>query len=166
MPQAGTMRSRVAQALAMLSTGLLAGAFAYALVSVVPTFDAVPLDVHLQYRTALMYMNGIFMQALMAVSLLTSFWLAITLRTPARWYAAGAGLLALTSLLVTRLGNVPINGKIKTWSATSLPPDHAELLQRWEIYHNVRTATAVAAFAMLIILADKTRAAAAPTTNP
>ncbi|SCL48029.1 Uncharacterized membrane protein [Micromonospora citrea] len=151
------MLSRTAQALALLSTGLLAGAFAYALASVVPTFDAVPLDVHLQYRTALMYMNGIFMQALMAVSLLTSFWLAITLRLATRWYAAAAGVLALTSLLVTRFGNVPINGKIKTWSAASLPPDHAELLQRWEVYHHIRTATAVTAFVLLIVLIDKTR---------
>ncbi|MFG3706401.1 anthrone oxygenase family protein [Micromonospora sp. NPDC047670] len=150
------MPSRIAQALAVLSTGLLAGAFAYALVSVVPTFDAVPLDVHLQYRTALMYMNGIFMQALMAVSLLSSFWLAITLRVAARWYAVAAGVLALTSLLVTRFGNVPINGKIKTWSS-SLPPDHAEILQRWEVYHDIRTATAVAAFVLLIVLVDKTR---------
>lgn len=150
------MLSRIAQALAVLSTGLLAGAFAYALVSVVPTFDAVPLDVHLQYRTALMYMNGIFMQALMAVSLLSSFWLAITLRAATRRYALAAGTLALTSLLVTRFGNVPINGKIKTWSS-SLPPDHADLLQRWEIYHDIRTATAVTAFVLLIVLVDKTR---------
>jgi uncharacterized membrane protein len=150
------MSSRLAYGLALLSTGLLAGAFAYALFSVVPTFKAVPLDVHLQYRTALMHMNGIFMQALMAISLLTSFWLAVALRAPTRWYAAAAGMLALTSLLVTRLGNVPINGKIKTWSANSLPPDHAELLLRWETYHNIRTATAVAAFLLLIALIDKT----------
>ncbi|MEV4499955.1 DUF1772 domain-containing protein [Micromonospora arborensis] len=151
------MPRRLAQALALLSTGLLAGAFTYALFSIVPTFKAVPLDVHLQFRTALMHMNGIVMQALMAISLLTCSWLAITLRAPTRWYAVGAGLLALTSLLVTRLGNVPINGRIKTWSASSLPPDHAELLHRWELYHNIRTAAAVAAFVLLIVLVDKTR---------
>ncbi|SNS84345.1 DUF1772 domain-containing protein [Actinoplanes regularis] len=151
----GHRAGRLARGVALLSTGLLAGAFAYAVVSVVPTFKAVPLDVHLQFRTALMHMNGIFMQALMAVSLLSSFWLAITLRGAARGYAAGAGSLALTSLLVTRFGNVPINGRIKTWSASSLPLDHAELLQRWEIYHYLRTATAIAAFLLLIVLIDR-----------
>lgn len=159
------MRDRLALGSALLSTGLLAGAFSYALVSVVPTFDAVPLDVHLQYRTALMRMNGIFMQALMAVSLLTSFWLAVTMRARARWYAAGAGLLALTSLLVTRFGNVPINGKIKTWSAASLPPDHAELLRRWEVFHDIRTATAVAAFLLLVVLVNAARPGPAGSTR-
>jgi len=146
---------RIAQALALLSTGLLAGAFAYALATVTPTFEAVPMEVHLTFRTALMRMNSPFMQALMAVSLLSSFWLATTRRGVARWCAAGAGVLALTSLLVTRLGNVPINGKIRTWSATSLPPEHADLLQRWEVYHDIRTATAVGAFLLLLFVVDR-----------
>lgn len=147
------MARRLAQGLALGSTGLLAGAFAYALVSVVPTFDAVPMDVHLRFRTQLMVMNGIFMQALMGVSLLSGFWYAATLRGATRWCAVGAGLLALTSLLVTRFGNVPINGLIKTWSAAALPPDHAELLHRWELFHDLRTATAIAAFVLLIAVA-------------
>lgn len=146
------MLNRLALGLAVLATGLLAGAFAYTVASMVPTFHAVPMDVHLRFRTQLMVTNGIFMQAVMATSLISSFWLAITLRGSDRWYATGAGVMALTSLLVTRFGNVPINGKIKTWSAAALPPDHADLLRRWEIFHDVRTGAGVLAFLLLILV--------------
>ncbi|WP_324615789.1 anthrone oxygenase family protein [Streptomyces sp. NRRL S-118] len=52
-------------------------------------------------------------------------------RGVSRWLAGGAGLLALASFLITRLGIVPINGRIKQWAATSAPADHAEILARW-----------------------------------
>ncbi|MFJ3101373.1 anthrone oxygenase family protein [Streptomyces sp. NPDC086835] len=64
----------------------------------------------------------------------------------------GAGLLAVVSFLVTRLGNVPINGRIKQWAATSAPADHAEILARWEVFNYARTGAAFAAFGLLIVL--------------
>ncbi|MFD5702524.1 anthrone oxygenase family protein [Streptomyces lasiicapitis] len=73
-------------------------------------------------------------------------------RGTSRWLAGGAGLLAVASFLITRLGNVPINGRIKQWAATSAPADHAEILARWEAFNYARTAAAFAAFALLILL--------------
>lgn len=151
------MIRRLAQGLALASTGLLAGAFTYARASVVPTFEAVPMDVHLEFRTTLMHTNGIVMQTLMGASVVTSFTLAALLRSTPRWWAVGAGSLALTSFLVTRFGNVPINGIIRTWSAQSLPADHAELLARWNMFHDIRTGAAVAAFVSLIVATDRLR---------
>ncbi|WP_433789645.1 anthrone oxygenase family protein [Actinoplanes sp. CA-252034] len=145
-------RARLAGGVALLCAGLLAGAFGYARVCVVPTFNAVPIDVHLTYRIALMDMNGIFMQAVMGLTIVSSAVWAVVLRGRARWGAAGAGLLALTALLVTRFGNVPINGEIRTWAATGLPADYADRLARWEAWHDVRTVAALAAFVVLLVV--------------
>ncbi|MEU9158872.1 DUF1772 domain-containing protein [Streptomyces sp. NPDC048424] len=146
------MRIRVLQALALLATGLLAGAFGYGAANLVPTFNAVPLDMRLSFHAELMKMNGITMQAAMAVSTLSSLALAALTRGRARLIAGTAGLLTLASFLITRLGNVPINGRIKQWALTSAPADHAEILRRWELFNNLRTLTAVTAFALLIAL--------------
>ncbi|MFF5797833.1 MULTISPECIES: DUF1772 domain-containing protein [Streptomyces] len=147
------MRIRLAQAVALLSTGALAGAFGYGAANLVPTFNAVPLEMRLSFHTELMQMNGITMQAAMGMSALSSMTLAIMTRGTTRRLAGGAALLALTSFLITRLGNVPINGQIKKWAATSAPPDHAEILARWEAFNYARTGAAFAAFVLLILLA-------------
>ncbi|MER5312404.1 anthrone oxygenase family protein [Streptomyces sp. NPDC002773] len=146
-------RVRVVQGLALLSTGALAGAFGYGAANLVPTFNAVPLDMRLSFHAQLMQMNGITMQGAMGISALSALALAAMTRGSARWLAAGAGLLAIASFLITRLGNVPINGRIKEWAVTSAPADHAEILARWEAFNYARTAAAFAAFALLIVLA-------------
>ncbi|WKV72865.1 DUF1772 domain-containing protein [Streptomyces sp. PCS3-D2] len=149
------MRIRLLQGLALLSTGLLAGAFGYGAANLVPTFNAVPLDMRLSFHAELMKMNGITMQAAMAVSTLSSLALAALTRGRARLIAGTAGLLTLASFLITRFGNVPINGRIKEWAHTSAPVDHTEILRRWELFNNLRTLTAVAAFALLIALSPR-----------
>ncbi|MFF8835727.1 anthrone oxygenase family protein [Streptomyces sp. NPDC015130] len=153
------MRIRLLKGLALLSTGALAGAFGYGAANLVPTFDAVPLQMRLSFHTQLMEMNGITMQGAMGLSALSAATLAVLTRGSQRWLAAGAGLLTLASFLITRLGNVPINGRIKQWAATSAPHDHAEILDRWEAFNYARTGTAFAAFALLILLALHHRSA-------
>lgn len=156
------MRVRLFQGLALLSTGLLAGAFGYGAANLVPTFDAVPLDIRLSFHAELMKMNGITMQAAMGASILSSLTLAALTHGRTRLLAGAAGLLALASFLVTRLGNVPINGRIKEWASTSAPADHAEILDRWEMFNNIRTVAAVIAFALLIFLTLRLPAASEP----
>ncbi|MEV5085776.1 DUF1772 domain-containing protein [Streptomyces sp. NPDC056159] len=147
------MRTRLLQALSLFSTGLLAGAFGYGAANLVPTFNAVPIDMRLDFHAALMKMNGITMQGTMAVSALSSLALAVSARGRARVLAGAAGLLTVSSFLITRFGNVPINGRIKQWAATAPPPDHAEVLRRWELFNDARTATAAIAFGLLILIA-------------
>ncbi|MGW7051186.1 anthrone oxygenase family protein [Streptomyces sp. NPDC054887] len=151
------MRVRIVQGLALLSTGILAGAFGYGAANLVPTFEAVPLEMRLSFHAQLMEMNGITMQGAMGLSALSSAALAVMTRGSARRLAAGAGVLALASFLITRLGNVPINGRIKEWAATSPPLDHAAILDRWEAFNYARTTTAFAAFALLILLSLRQR---------
>jgi uncharacterized membrane protein len=144
-----TTRVRLIQGLSLLSTGLLAGAFGYGAANLVPTFNSVPIGMRLDFHTELMRMNGITVQGAMAVSTLSSLTLAVLTRA----LAGAACTLTLASFLITRFGNVPINGRIKQWAATAPPADHAEILRRWELFNNARTLTAVAAFVILAVLA-------------
>ncbi|MGK5554632.1 anthrone oxygenase family protein [Actinomadura kijaniata] len=146
------MKTRLLAGLALLSTGLLAGAFGYGATNVATTFDAVPLDVRLTFHSALMQMNGPVMQTAMALAVLSSLVLAVLARGTSRLLAGAACGLAVVSFLVTRFGNVPINQKIKMWAVTTPPPDHAEILQRWENFNIVRTVTALVAFLLVIAL--------------
>ncbi|GAA3621596.1 hypothetical protein GCM10022419_129080 [Nonomuraea rosea] len=145
------MSPRPVQALALLFTGLLAGAFGYGAVNVAYAFKVVPLDVRFTFHTALMQVNGAVMQTIMALAILGSIVLAVVSRRTPRLLAAGAALLAVTSFLVTRFGNVPINGLIKRWAVGPVPADHAEILARWEMFHVVRTSAAFLAFVLVIV---------------
>ncbi|MEV4713085.1 DUF1772 domain-containing protein [Micromonospora sp. NPDC049374] len=147
---------RGVRALAVFSTGLLAGALGYGAVNVVQTFQAVPLDVRLTFHTALMRMNGPVVQTTMGVALVSSLVLALLVRRRLRIPAGAAVAGILTSFLVTRFGNVPINAQIKVWAAGSIPADHATLLARWEMFNVVRTVAAIAAFVLVVLVADRT----------
>lgn len=160
------MRSRLLHGFALLSTGLLAGAFGYGAANLVPTFHAVPLEMRLSFHAELMKMNGITMQAAMGASILSSLTLAVLAAGRTRLLAGAAGLLALASFLITRFGNVPINGRIKQWARTSAPVDHAEILRRWELFNDMRTLAAVAAFVLLIVLARPIWAPPMPRACP
>ncbi|MFB6891410.1 anthrone oxygenase family protein [Kitasatospora sp. NPDC056327] len=157
------MRIRLLRAVSLLSGGLLAGAFGYGAANLVPTFNAVPLDMRLDFHTALMTMNGITVQGTMAVAAVSAFALAHAERGRSRALAGGAGLLVLASFLITRFGNVPINGRIRQWAATAPPPDHAEVLRRWELFNDLRTVTAAVAFGLLVLLVLPRGPGAAPS---
>jgi uncharacterized membrane protein len=147
------------RALALLSTGLLAGALGYGAVNLVPTFNAVPLDVRLTFHTALMRMNGPVVQTVMACAAVSTATYAVLSRRWARLLAAGSGGFVLVAFLVTRFGNVPINARMKAWAVTSAPPDHAAVLRRWETFNDIRTAAAVTAFVLMLVAVDRGYAA-------
>lgn len=137
--------------LTALVTGLTAGMFSYGALNVAPAFRAVPLDVRLTFHTALMSNNAIVMQAAMGVSIASSAALAVVLRGRARVLAAAASVLGVGTFAVTRSGNVPINRMIREWIASGPPANHAEILARWEIFHTVRTGTAIGMFVLVLL---------------
>ncbi|GAA3106802.1 DUF1772 domain-containing protein [Streptomyces rectiviolaceus] len=61
-----------------------------------------------------------------------------------------AGLLIL-SVLMSILVLVPINNRVKTWTAAdNRPADWKQQLTRWDRFHYVRVAVIIAAFALLV----------------
>ncbi|MEU4344484.1 DUF1772 domain-containing protein [Nocardia sp. NPDC023852] len=141
-----------ARAFALLFSGLLAGAFGYGAVNVLYAFRRVPLDVRFTFHTALMSVNGLVMQALMGLTIFSTLVLAVRSTARYRWFAGGAAVLAVAALVITRLGNVPINQHIKVWAVSGPPADYATLLARWEAFHFARTACAVVAFLLVVML--------------
>jgi uncharacterized membrane protein len=156
------MLIRFVAAHALLSTGLLAGAFGYGAVNVATTFNVVPLDVRLTFHSALMQMNGPVMQTTMAMAAVSSLVLAFLSRGLPRYLASGAGVLAVVSFLITRFGNVPINGQIKVWAVTEAPADYASILQQWETFNIERTLTALVAFILITTFTVRTISARKP----
>lgn len=147
---------RLVWGVALGCTGLLAGAFFYGWSTVVPAYRHVPIDVHLRFRTVLMEVNAPIMQTLMGASVLTCLALALLSQGWRRAGAAAAGAMALVSLAVTRFGNVPINVQVKRWPVQAPPANYLELLNRWDVYHSVRTAAAVLAFVLLLVVIART----------
>ncbi|MEU2174241.1 DUF1772 domain-containing protein [Nocardia sp. NPDC019219] len=143
-------RTLLARTFALLPAGLLAGAFGYGAVNVLYAFRRVPLDVRFTFHTALMSVNGVVMQSLMGLTILSTLVLAIRSTGRSRMLAATASGLAVAAFLITRLGNVPINQKIKVWAISGPPSDYAEILGRWEAFHFARTACALVAFLLVV----------------
>jgi len=74
----------------------------------------------------------------------------------ARWHDHGAGLvvtaaaLLILSVVMSILLLVPINNRVKTWTADGLPADWKQQMNRWDRLHYVRVAVIVAAFTLLV----------------
>lgn len=149
------MSTTIPKLLGLTASGLLAGAFFYTNLSVVPTFYEVPEPVHFTFRIQLMTHNGILMPALMALAILTALWYAILTRSQGRVrnLALLSAGLALTALLVTRFGNVPINQLMRTWPPANLPANWKEILHTWDVYHLLRTAAGLGSFVAFLIAA-------------
>jgi uncharacterized membrane protein len=69
----------------------------------------------------------------------------------------GAFALSLIALVfivgdmaVTLAGNVPINKQVQRWSVAKPPAEWAELRDRWERLHTIRTMLIVSGFAFLV----------------
>jgi len=99
-----------------------------------------------------MHHNGITMQVLMAASIIAPIWYALAQKKVKLVMNTSllAAALALTSLLVTRFGNVPINQLIKTWSPGHLPSNWQLLLQQWDRYNLIRVLTGIGSFLAFI----------------
>jgi hypothetical protein len=146
---------RAAKLLSLMSTGFLAGVFTYAFFAIIPAWNEVPRAVHFTYRVALMRHNAIVMQSIMLVGILAPLGWAWTLRAmpAARACAVAASLMNLTSVLVTRFGNVPINQLVSKWLTEPPPANYLESLHRWTVFNNIRSTAAVFGF-LLILIAD------------
>lgn len=156
------MKTIIPQFIALISAGLLAGAFMYGLVNIIPTFYEVPVSVHLQYRIQLIRHNTITMQTLIILSIFAPLWYAGMSRYSPRITvpAVISSLLALTCLLVTRFGNAPINQQIKTWTIGNMPDDWLTILHTWDQYNLVRSLAALGCFLSFIAanLLDRVKA--------
>jgi hypothetical protein len=57
-------------------------------------------------------------------------------------------VLIVGDMAVTLICNVPINKQVQSWSVAKPPPEWAELRDRWEKYHTIRTVLIVSGFSL------------------
>lgn len=150
-----TMSSKniISNAVALFSTGLLAGTFFYVRFNIMPTFWEVPMDVHLRFRFVLMKYNDFVFKSLIMVSIISSTWFAWRIRSLKYIFifTCFAVLLAIFTFLITYFGNMPISSQIKTWLQTSPPKNWITILKTWDFYHTCRTSTAIGSFILLLV---------------
>lgn len=116
-----------------------------------PILDGLPGDNGLRGRTHGARLLGAVMPFWYIGSLvLVAVWAA------AGWNHHGAGLvvtaaaLLILSVAMSVLLLVPINNRVKTWTADGLPADWKQQMNRWDRFHYVRVAVIIAAFALLV----------------
>jgi uncharacterized membrane protein len=146
-------KNKISNAVALFTTGILAGTFFYVKFNVLPTFWDVPADVHLSFRSALMKHNDIVFQILMVSAIISSIWFTwrIRLLKHVSVFAGFAVILGITTFLISYFGNIPINAQLKIWIQTSPPKNWVIILKTWDFYHTCRTVTAIASFTMILI---------------
>ncbi|MFJ8774342.1 anthrone oxygenase family protein [Streptomyces microflavus] len=116
-----------------------------------PILDGLPGDNGLRGRTHGARLLGAVMPFWYIGSLvLVAVWAV------AGWHHHGAGLvvtsaaLLILSVAMSVLLLVPINNRVKTWTADGLPADWKQQMKRWDRFHYVRVAVIIAAFALLV----------------
>jgi uncharacterized membrane protein len=86
--------------------------------------------------------------------------------TAAGWLALAGLLLMIAVIAVTLAVEVPIDNKIKTWTAGTLPSNWQDIRARWAAFHTLRTFLSLAAVAAAVGAALTTRPAARAITAP
>ncbi|MFJ3671261.1 anthrone oxygenase family protein [Streptomyces sp. NPDC090106] len=87
---------------------------------------------------------------------------------PALYLPLAALVLFLLILVLTIAVNLPINADQRDWTVTSPPADWADVRDRWQTSHVIRTIASVVAFALLSLsaLTQKARSLTTPSTEP
>src|SRR4051794_4172469 len=137
---------RIARSVAVLATGLLAGAVLLVWAVDVPLGRSAEL--YLQYRQATTGLLTALLPPLGAVGLVAAIAVAVLDRGAGRALSAGAGVLLLSGMVLTVAVLFPINDAGLAW--TGPPPDWAAVRDRWLAAHAVRSAATAVAFVLLV----------------
>jgi uncharacterized membrane protein len=148
------MRLQILKSLSLLLAGLIAGTFFYGTFCVLPAFYEVSTEVHLTFRTNLMQHNKYTVMSLVILSIIVNsfyYWEIKKLKTISI-LCLTALILTVVSLVITRLGSVPINLIMKTWTPASPPSDWLDILAQWDLYNSIRTFTSIGSFICLLLI--------------
>jgi uncharacterized membrane protein len=162
------MLSVVVRALALVTTGLLAGIFFGDWSGVSPVRPTLPASCFVQFQQGLHSIFVQLMPVLILTCIVTNVAAALWVRRKDRFAAASFALAALAFVVIaalTRTVNVPINDLLMTWNAESPPVDWWQSWQPWERTHTIRTSLAVAAFAVQVLGLNFSSGRGAAETN-
>jgi uncharacterized membrane protein len=149
------VKTRVAQVITIVLFALVMGVFWGTWFSLSRTMSQLSPETFLAVGHEMIRNLGGPMAVLLALSLLSALVTLALARQEGhaaafRWVAAGF-LLMVAALVITLAVEVPIDNRIQTWTAATLPADWRSIQSRWELWHTVRTFASIAALAAVAI---------------
>jgi len=94
-------------------------------------------------------MLGALVSNLLTAIIITPGWSQLLLLFNVAMYCA--------SILITLLGNVPLNRQFMEWQPKALPGNWMELIRRWAVYDQIRFALCLLGFLFALIATGLTR---------
>jgi uncharacterized membrane protein len=144
------------QLLAVLVLGLMCGSELNVAAFAHPLLNRQPKETHVLVRSALATLLGKVMPFWMVGSTLLNLLVLLSLGklSPLAWRLAAAALaIQVGAVIFSLIGPVPINNRIARWTPENIPNDWNRQEHRWDLYHWLRTAGLIVAFALLTISA-------------
>ena len=143
------MKIRAAQATTLVLFALVMGVFWGTWFSLSRTMSQLSPETFLAVGHEMIQNLGTPMAILLPFALLSALITLVLARQEGhaaafRWVAAGF-LLMVAALVITLAVEVPIDNRIQTWTAATLPADWRSIQSRWELWHTVRTFVSIAA---------------------
>jgi uncharacterized membrane protein len=158
-----------AQATTIVLFALVMGVFWGTWFSLSRTMDQLSSETFLAVGHEMIQNLGVPMAVLLPLALLTALVTLVLLwpdRAAAFWWLAAGFVLMVAALVVTLAVEVPIDNRIQTWTAATLPGDWRSIQSRWELWHTVRTFASIAAVVAATISAVVSpRSGQQPTTQ-
>jgi uncharacterized membrane protein len=139
------------QAVDILSTGIVAGAFAIGTFALHPAAARLDPPQHIVFRQELICRLSRFLPPFMLLPLAAAPAAATLCRAWARWPIDLVGFaLSVATVGITVAINAPLNRRFARWSPDAPPPEWSEDIRRWNRAHTLRMTTAIGAFACAI----------------
>ncbi|WP_420368748.1 anthrone oxygenase family protein [Curtobacterium sp. L1-20] len=136
----------------LVLVGLLAGEELIVRWGVQPAMSALPDEVHVRTRIAMVRSLKVVVPILMVPAVLSSVALLVVAGTAdgLGWRVAATAAL-VTFVLASFLGTVPINIRVNDWDPAAPPADWKRTVTRWERIDVLRSSAAVVAFLLFTI---------------
>lgn len=136
----------------VVAVGLLVGVELAVAVFVNPIFDRLPGEDGLAARVDGARVLGRVMPFWYSGSIVLGvLWVVLAWGDPAVVPVVVATTLLVAAIVASVVLLVPINDRVKTWSAGNAPADWRSQLGRWDRLHYGRVAVLVAAFALVTV---------------
>jgi uncharacterized membrane protein len=149
------VKTRAAQVTTIVLFALVMGVFWGTWFSLSRTMDRLSPETFVAVGHEMIRNLGTPMAILLPLSLLSALVTLVLVRREGHgqafwWLLAGFGLMVV-ALAVTLAVEVPIDNRIETWTAATLPGDWRSVQSRWELFHTVRTFASIAAVVAVTI---------------
>jgi uncharacterized membrane protein len=161
------VKIRVAQATTVVLFALVMGVFWGTWFSLSRTMSRLSADTFVAVGHQMIQNLGRPMAILLPLALLSALVTLALLwpggRAAAFWWLLAGLVLMIAALVITLAVEVPIDNRIETWTAATLPGDWRSIQSRWELFHTIRTFLSIAAVVAVTISAAVARTVEPPS---